>query len=94
MDPIKECRIRGCGKVLLCKSYGNVWIEEKHLLGMMRWKKRPKEMVRRLLRILVGIQNLKGMCTRGKSSKYNPVPEDINASIECKYNTYSKLRIL
>ena len=43
-----------------------------------------KELIRLLLKKLVGPENLKRMCARGNSKKTETIPEDIMSAIECK----------
>lgn len=53
----------------MCNIY-DVWIDKADLTYLQRWLDSPKEMTRRLLKILVGLENLIGMCARGKSKKH------------------------
>ncbi|XP_058793877.1 trichohyalin-like [Phymastichus coffea] len=85
-DRLKECRRYRRGKVQICEDFENIWIDKSELTCLYRWKNKPKEMARRLLRILVGNKNLKNMCARGRSTKNKPIPEDIVACIEYYVN--------
>lgn len=79
-----ECRKSGPSKVLLSNKFRGIWIEEADKISLLRWKKQPKEMARRLLRIFVGTKNLKNMCARGRSSEKIGVPKDISSLVDCK----------
>ena len=81
-DPLVRCRQAGAGRVQLAECF-NIWIDMTELTLIYRWKKNPKEMARRLLKLLVGEQNLVNMSARGKSSTRQPVPEDILNCVEC-----------
>ena len=89
-DPLQVCRRAGEGRVLLY----NIWIDAAQLANLNQWIDFPKELTRRLLRTLVGTENLKTMCARGKSSKHRPIPEDILNAVECKLYDTSKIIFL
>ncbi|KAL7288154.1 hypothetical protein TKK_0017815 [Trichogramma kaykai] len=84
-DPLQICRIPGNGRILICEDF-NVWIDRAFLTVVNRWKGNPKEMTRRLLKKIVGAENLKRMCARGRSTRYEPIPEDIISVVEYYVN--------
>uniref|UniRef100_A0ABD2WSX3 BEN domain-containing protein n=1 Tax=Trichogramma kaykai TaxID=54128 RepID=A0ABD2WSX3_9HYME len=84
-DPLQICRKPGNGRILICEGF-NVWIDRAFLTVVNRWKGNPKEMTRRLLKKIVGAENLKRMCARGRSTRYEPIPEDIISVVEYYVN--------
>ncbi|XP_023314143.1 putative uncharacterized protein DDB_G0271982 [Trichogramma pretiosum] len=87
MDPLLKCRLAGDGRVQLSRMY-NVWIGETELAWVQRWRHNPREMTRRLLKIIVGADNLRYMCARGFSGDPNihAVPQDIMDVVEFYVN--------
>ncbi|KAJ8684235.1 hypothetical protein QAD02_020027 [Eretmocerus hayati] len=75
----------GDGRVLLCNVY-NVWIDRGRLTWMQRFFEDPRELTRRLLKELVGEENLREMCARGNSPNTRPVPEEIMNAVEYYVN--------
>lgn len=81
------CRKPGDGRVLVCKNY-NLWADKGELDFIQRYVEDPKQMTRTLLTILVGKENLKTMCARGKSRGRRGVPDDIMKCVECKFYSF------
>lgn len=86
-NPLKTCRKPGDGRVLVCRNY-NVWADKGELDFIQRYVNDPKQMTRSLLSIIVGKQNLKNMCARGKSGERRGVPKDIINCVECKLYSF------
>ena len=87
-DKLVKCRQRRKDSVRLYKRE-NVWISRTELDFIRRWFKRSKEMTRRLLKELVGEENLVNMWALGrknKATKRNGIPKDILRTVECKLN--------
>ena len=81
------CRQGGPGRVKLMKSF-DVYIDKTELDFLLRWYKKPREMAKHLLKLLVGENNLKNMVAIGRKTKIcqrEPVPKDIFRSVESKY---------
>ena len=77
----------------LCDVW-NVWIDKACLTYFQRYRKAPKEMTRKLLKTLVGVENLKSMSARGRSCIHRRIPEDIMNAVECNYKYLNKIIIL
>ncbi|KAL7290075.1 hypothetical protein TKK_0015803 [Trichogramma kaykai] len=85
-DPLVVCRSPGNGRVQICSDF-NVWIDKGFLTVMNRWSSDAKQMTRRLLKKLVGEENLKNMCAQGRSATGKPgIPEDIVSAVEYYVN--------
>ena len=73
-------RLDGPGRVQLIRHM-NVWIDRTTLLLINRWFRNSREMLRSLLRELVGEERLVNMTARGRHYghwEYRPsIPEDI-----------------
>ena len=77
------------GYVRLQKKY-NVYIDKSELDYIDRFYKNPKKMLRRLLKLLVGPQNLINMVAKGRKSRNlklrRSIPSDIYEAVESKNN--------
>ena len=76
------CREQKQGKIRLVKSpRSEVWIDKGDETLLCQWFDRPREMVRRLLKLLIGDENLIQMSARGRRTRNNPgrpgIPDDI-----------------
>ncbi|KAJ8682563.1 hypothetical protein QAD02_018355 [Eretmocerus hayati] len=74
-DPMVRAEQAGDEGVLLCNAF-NVWIDRGILTWMQRFFDNPRELTRRLLKELVGEDNLGGICARGRSQNTRPVPQE------------------
>lgn len=77
----------GPGRVKLNPKY-NVYIDKTELDYSDRWVKNPKEMLRRLFKILIGPEKLKKMSAKGRRTAIGhnrpPIPQDVYRAVESK----------
>ena len=85
---IFPCRDSEGKTKLLKRRRCQVWIKDFEKTLLSQWSDNPKEMVRRLLALLIGDNNLIRLCARGRQTKNNAgrpgIPEDILNDIQGK----------